>query len=66
MGLPWDAIEGGHMGEHGLGVKVGGEGRGAGEDSMPKVSRRVSKRGTQVTSSLGGKETFLVTEEAMI
>ena len=52
------------MGEHGLGVKVGGEGRVSGEDSMPEVSRGVSKTGKQVTSSLGDKETFLATEEA--
>ena len=52
------------MREHGLGVKVGGEGRVVGEEITPEVSRGVSKRGTQVTSSLGNKETFLATEEA--
>ena len=62
----WDVIEGGHVGKHGLGVKVGREGRVAGEESTPKVSRGVSKRGTQVMSSLGDKEMFLATQEVAI
>ena len=64
--MPWDVIWGVHMGEHGLGVKFRGEGRVAGEDSTPEVFRGVSKRGTQVMTSLGDKEMFLATEEAMI
>jgi len=34
--LPRYIVEGGHMGEHGVGVKIGGENGVAGKDGAPK------------------------------
>lgn len=66
LGLPRNIIKVGSVREHGGRVEVKWKRGASGKDGMPKLFRGVGKESRKFSSSMGDKESFLVTKETPI